>query len=114
MKLKNVHLPHPHPNGSLSDSLLGRRLVLLLPFAVLVVGLSDVSTPTVTGGRDRGKGSLNMYIHTHALKVMATLCCQSTGSFSTPSANKIFPVLLKNPSHDGASTALKCTLAIHT
>ena len=45
MKLKNVHLPHQQPNGCLSDTSLGRRLVVLLHFVVLAVGLSGVSTP---------------------------------------------------------------------
>ena len=63
MKLKNVHLPQPHPNGSLSDTSLGRGLVVLLHFVVLTVGLSGVSTPPVTGGRDGGKSFLNMYTH---------------------------------------------------
>ena len=41
MKLKNVHLPHPHPNGGFS---LGGRLVLSseLHLAELVVGISEV------------------------------------------------------------------------
>ena len=64
MKLKNVHLLHPHPNGSSSDSLLGRVLVLVLRFVAQAVGFSGASTPPVTGGRDRGKGLQNMYTYT--------------------------------------------------
>ena len=45
MKLKNVHLPHPQPNGCLSDTSLGRGLVVLLHFVVLAVRHSGVSTP---------------------------------------------------------------------
>ena len=78
MKLKNVHLPHPHPNGSCSDSLLGSGMEVLLCFTRLPAGFSGVNTSPVTAGRDGGKGFLNMYT-LHALKVMATLCCQSTG-----------------------------------
>ena len=42
MKLKNVHLPHPHPNGGFSGPSLGGGLVLPLCLAALVVGLSEV------------------------------------------------------------------------
>ena len=45
MKLKNVHLPHPHPNGGFSDSSLGRVMVLPVHIVVLALGLSVVSTP---------------------------------------------------------------------
>ena len=43
MKMKNVHLPHPHPNGGFS---LGGGLVLssALHLAELVVGISEVIT----------------------------------------------------------------------
>ena len=41
MKLKNVHLPHPHPNGGFCDPSLGGGLVLLLCLAALVVWLSE-------------------------------------------------------------------------
>ena len=46
MKLKNVHLPHPHPNGGFSDPSLGGGLVLssALHFVELVVGVSEVIT----------------------------------------------------------------------
>ena len=36
MKLKNVHLPHPHPNGGFS---IGEGLILHLSFAAMVEGL---------------------------------------------------------------------------
>ena len=49
MKLKNVHLPHPHPNGGFSDSSLGGELVLPLCIAALALGLSVVSTPAGVG-----------------------------------------------------------------
>ena len=44
MKLKNVHLPHPHPNGGFCDSSLGGGLVLssALHLGELVVGISEV------------------------------------------------------------------------
>ena len=44
MKLKNVHLPQPHPNGGFWDSSLGGWLVLssALHFVELVVGVSEV------------------------------------------------------------------------
>ena len=38
MKLKNVHLPHPHPNGSFCDSSLGGGLVVLFLAVVTTVG----------------------------------------------------------------------------
>ena len=45
MKLINVHLPHPHPNGGFCDSSLGGGLVLLSLFlAVIMVGPSEVTT----------------------------------------------------------------------
>ena len=46
MKLKNVHLPHPHPNGGFWDSSLGGRLVLssVLHFVELVVGGCEMIT----------------------------------------------------------------------
>ena len=46
MKLKNVHLPHPHPNGGFSDPLLEGGMVLLLCIGALVVKLSEVSVDT--------------------------------------------------------------------
>ena len=49
MKLKNVHLPHPHPNGGFPDSSLGRGLVLPVHVAALALGLSVVSTPAGLG-----------------------------------------------------------------
>ena len=44
MKLKNVHLPHPHPKGGFCDLSLGGWLVLssALHLAELVVGISEV------------------------------------------------------------------------
>ena len=47
MKLKNVHLPHPHPNGGLSDSFLGGGVVLSLFLAAIVVGHSEVTIQQV-------------------------------------------------------------------
>ena len=47
MKLKNVHLPHPHPNGGFADPLLGKGMALLL-----VAGLSKVTTPAIATARD--------------------------------------------------------------
>ena len=44
MKLDNVHFPHPHPNGRLSDSIFGGSVVLSLFLAAIVVGRSDVTT----------------------------------------------------------------------
>ena len=44
MKLKNVHLPHPHPNGGLSDSFHGGGVALSLFLAAIVVGDSEVTT----------------------------------------------------------------------
>ena len=45
MKLKNVHLPHPHPNGGFRDPSLGVGLVVLSLFlAVIMVGPSEVTT----------------------------------------------------------------------
>ena len=41
IKLKNVHLPHPHPNGGFGDTSLGEVLVQPLCFAVLAIGLSE-------------------------------------------------------------------------
>ena len=46
-KLKNVHLPQPHPNGGFLDPSLGGGVVLSLRIAALVVGLSEVSTQAV-------------------------------------------------------------------
>ena len=44
MKLDNVHLPQPHPNGGFCDPSLGGGLVLLLcSVVVVVVGLSNVT-----------------------------------------------------------------------
>ena len=40
IKLKNVHLPQPHPNGGFSGPSLGGGLVLPL-LAPLAVGLSE-------------------------------------------------------------------------
>ena len=73
MKLKNVHLPHPHPNGGFLDSslggassrvslctdsksLLGGKLVLPLCLAALVVVLSEVSAPHVVAASDVPSG----------------------------------------------------------
>ena len=39
-KLKNVHLPHPHPNGGFSEPSLGGGLALPHCLAAMVVGLS--------------------------------------------------------------------------
>ena len=47
MKLKNVHFPHPHPNGDFCDPALEGGLVLPLCLAALVVWQSEVSTPAV-------------------------------------------------------------------
>ena len=44
MKLKNVHLPHPHPNGVFRDTSLGGGLVQALCFITLSVGFSKVAT----------------------------------------------------------------------
>ena len=41
MKLKNVHLLHPHPNGGFCDPPLGGGLVLLLCLVALVVWLTE-------------------------------------------------------------------------
>jgi len=42
MKVKNVHLPHPHPKGGFSDQLLEGEMKLLLCIGALVVKLSEV------------------------------------------------------------------------
>ena len=52
MKLKNVHLPHPHPNGGFCDPSLGGGLVLLLCLAALVVWLSEASILAVVAAVD--------------------------------------------------------------
>ena len=44
MKLKNVHLPHPHPKGGFSVPSLGGGVVLAVHIAALALGLSVVST----------------------------------------------------------------------
>ena len=40
MKLKNVHLPHPQPNGGFLDPSLGGGLVLSLCLAAVIAELS--------------------------------------------------------------------------
>ena len=52
MKLKKVHLPHPHPNGGFS---LGGGVVLL-HIATLALGLSVVMTPSGVGVGDVSSG----------------------------------------------------------
>ena len=52
MKLKNVHLPHPQPNGSFLELSLGGRLGPSFCFAALVVGLSEVTTAGGARARD--------------------------------------------------------------
>ena len=52
MKLKNVHLLQPHPNGVFCEPSLGERPVLSLCFAALVVGLSEGDTAGGARARD--------------------------------------------------------------
>ena len=56
IKMKNVHLPHPHPNGGLRDPSLEERLVLPLCFAAVVVELSKWRTPPGAAVRDGSSG----------------------------------------------------------
>jgi len=42
MKVKNMHLPHPHPKGGFSDLLVEGRMVLLLCVGALVVRASSL------------------------------------------------------------------------
>ena len=51
-KVKNVHLPHPHPNGGFWDPSLGGGLVLLLCLTALVVWLTEGMTLTVVAAVD--------------------------------------------------------------
>ena len=51
-KLKNVHLPHPHPNGGFSFG----GGVVLLHIATLALGLSVVMTPSGVGVGDVSSG----------------------------------------------------------
>ena len=63
-KLRNVHLPHPHSNGGLSDSFHGGGVVLALFLAATVVGRS-----TADGARDvlsvEGGAHIHIHIHIH-------------------------------------------------
>ena len=52
MKLKNVHLPQPHPNGGFREPSLGERLELPLCLAALVIEYSEVSTCTPAAAVD--------------------------------------------------------------
>ena len=49
MKLKNVHLPHPHPKGGFSVPSLGGGVVLAVHIVALALGLSVVSAPSRVG-----------------------------------------------------------------
>ena len=60
MKLKNVHLPHPHPNGGLSDSFHGEGVGLALFLAATVVGRSEVTT---AGSARDAEGGAHIHIH---------------------------------------------------
>ena len=44
MKLKNVYLPHPQPNGGFRDFSLGGGLISPLCSDAMVVGFSEVRT----------------------------------------------------------------------
>ena len=50
MKLKNVHLPHPHPNGGFWDPSLGGGLVLssTLRLGELVIGIAGAAVRDVS------------------------------------------------------------------
>lgn len=56
MKLKNVHLPHPHPNGGFS---VGEGLILHLCFAAMVEVLSEI---TSSAGATAGAVSFGSWI----------------------------------------------------
>ena len=56
MKLKKVHLPHPHPNGGFSNPSLGGGPVLPLSLAAQRVELSEVSTLFGTAATDVPSG----------------------------------------------------------
>ena len=75
MKLKNVHLPHPHPNGGFSDSSLGRQLVLPVHIAALALRLSVVSTPA-------GLGVLEVPSEVVLLSLLGTSTCRERNAHS--------------------------------
>ena len=51
MKLKNVHLPHPHPNGSFCDPSRGGGLVVLSLLLAVVTTAGDArDVLSVQGG----------------------------------------------------------------
>ena len=52
MKLKNVHLPHPQPNGSFREPSIGGSPVFSLRFAAPVVVLSEIITAGGALARD--------------------------------------------------------------
>ena len=85
MKLKNVHLPHPHPNGVFREPSFGGRPVLSLCFAALVVGLSEVTT--TCGARVRDVRSVVAFwvrtstesgVYTHIVALEQTSCIYTT------------------------------------
>ena len=75
IKLRNVHLPHPHPNGGLSDSFHGGGVVLALFLAVTVVGRS-----TAGGARDVLSVEGGAHIFSYVVAHEQTLC-MCTSSF---------------------------------
>ena len=86
MKLKNVHLPHPHPNGGFWDSSLGGRLVLSseLHFAELVVGAAAARDFPVVVFLSSWVGiSTKSRAHIQFIHVLALICMQLSYNYPT-------------------------------